>query len=103
MECSRAHFASAIRPPALAKCLVFVLLMTTVERRAWGQTAPVLAVERKPGAEGGPDADALTSRVERGRGHAADKVKVGYRATVAHDQDAFSATIRSSADAAVAR
>lgn len=99
IERLRADFGLAIRPSALAKCLVPLLLLGVLERRSWGQTAPALTVERKSGAEGCPDVDALTSRVERIRGRAADKVKVGYQVTFAHDDDAWSATIRSSPDA----
>ena len=97
-ERPRAEFASVIRLPALVTCLVAFLLLNSVERRCWGQSSPILAVERQLGAEGCPDVDALTSRVERIRGRAADDVKGGYQITFAHDADAFSATIRSGPD-----
>lgn len=97
VERPQANCASTNRLPALAKCLVPVVLLATLEAEAWGQTASVLAVERRPGAEGCPDVDALTSRVEHIRGHAADDVAVSYQITFAHD-DSFSAIIRSSPD-----
>jgi hypothetical protein len=76
-----------------------LLLVGAVERQGWGQSAPVLTVDRSAGAEGCPDVDALTTRVEHIRGKQADQVKVGYRVTFAHDENGFSATIRSSPDA----
>jgi len=97
-ERPRADFASVIRLPALGRCLVAFLLLNSIERRCWGQSSPILAVERQLGAEGCPDVDALTSRVERIRGRAADDVKGGYQITFARDTDAFSATIRSGPD-----
>jgi hypothetical protein len=112
IEGPREDFASTLVLPLLAKCLVPFLLLGASERRCWGQTPTVrlaadspaadrptvLTVERKLGAEGCPDVDALTSRVDRIRGRATGNVKVGYQITFAHDEDAYSATIRSSPD-----
>jgi len=85
--------------PALARCLVPVLLVMAAEQHGQAQAIPALVVERKIGAEGCPDVDALTGRIERIRGHAADNVKVGYQITFAHDDEGFAATIRSSPEA----
>src|SRR5262249_4297841 len=83
----------ATAPVVLAKCVVPFLLLMAVEQPASGEG--VMTVDRKAGAEGCPDVDALTSRVERIRGRAADHVKVGYQVTFARRAGGFQATIRS--------
>jgi hypothetical protein len=76
-----------------------LLLVGAAEGRGWGQSAPILSVERGEGTEGCPDTEALTGRVEHIRGKPTDQVKSGYQVTFAHDENGFSATIRTSHDA----
>jgi hypothetical protein len=79
--------------------LLVLGLLAGREHRCLAQ-ASAMAVERRPGAEGCPDADTLTTRVERIRGRPTDSLKVGYRVTFAKSDEAFSAIIRSNQEGA---
>ena len=77
----------------IVSSLVLIVVLTFAPRGR-AEKVPPLVVDRSPGAERCPDAEAIGARIEQIRGRPALDLPNPYRVTFARNDDGFSATIR---------
>jgi hypothetical protein len=87
----------------IVSSLVLLLVVVTCSSRAAAEDTVAIVVDRAPGSERCPDAEALGARVAQIRGRAAGDAAIGYRVAFARKDDGFLATIRSATGAGSVR